>query len=78
MTERYKNLSRTSGVVAYEIGDDFIWVVFSDGARYLYTYARTGSGNVDHMKRLAINGRGLNSFINSNPTVRKGYAQRQL
>ncbi|MBI4003280.1 MAG: hypothetical protein HY348_16060 [Nitrospira defluvii] len=34
--ERYKNLNRNSGVVAYEIGPDFIKVQFSDGAIYLY------------------------------------------
>lgn len=75
--ERYKNLSGDSGVVSYEIGIDFIWVVFSDRARYLYTYARTGARNVDHMKQLAADGRGLNSFINTNPAVRKGYARRE-
>lgn len=77
MMERYKNLNGDSGVVSYEIGIDFIWVVFSDGARYLYTYARTGARNVDHMKQLATNGRGLNSFINTNHAVRNGYARKE-
>jgi hypothetical protein len=75
--ERYKNLNGDSGVAYYEIGNDFIWVVFSDGARYQYTYMRTGAANVAHMKQLAVNGRGLNAFIVRNPAVRNGYAQKQ-
>ena len=33
--ERYQNLGGNSGVVAYEIGQDFIRVQFSDGSIYL-------------------------------------------
>lgn len=36
--ERYKNLNGDSGAVCYEFGPDYIWVVFLDGTRYLYTY----------------------------------------
>lgn len=75
--ERYKNLNGDSGVAYYEIGDDFIWVIFNDGARYQYTYVRTGEANVEHMKQLAVNGRGLNGFISTNRTVKYGYAQKQ-
>ena len=56
--ERYKNLSGDSGVVAYEIGSDFIRVQFSDGAVYLYNYTSAGLHNIDHMKQLARNGQG--------------------
>lgn len=73
--ERYKNLAGDSGVTAYETGSDFIWVRFSDAWKYLYTYASAGSDNIEHMKRLAANGRGLNSFINA--TVRKRYARKE-
>lgn len=73
--ERYKNLSGSSGVVEYEIGPDFIRVQFSDRAVYLYNYAITGSHNIEHMKQLARNGQGLNSFINT--TVRKAYARKE-
>lgn len=72
--EGYKNLGRNSGVSSYEIGDDYIIVEFSDGARYLYNYNRTGSSNIETMKSLAISGRGLNSFISRN--VRKRFAEK--
>lgn len=75
--ERYKNLDGDSGVVLYEIGVDSIWVVFANSSRYLYTYAKTGARNVDQMKQFAVNGRGLNSFINTNPAVRNGWEKRE-
>lgn len=73
--EPYGNLGGDSGVVAYENGPDFIRVEFSDGAIYLYTYASAGSHNIEHMKSLAGNGQGLNSFITT--TVRKRYARKE-
>lgn len=73
--ERYRNLGGDSSVVAYEIGHDFIRVRFSDGAIYLYTYASAGSQNIEHMKQLARQGQGLNSFIIRN--VRKAYARKE-
>ncbi len=73
--ERYRNLGGDSGVVAYEIGADFIRVQCSDGAVYLYTDVSAGSHNIEQMKLLARNGQGLNSFINT--TVRKAYARKE-
>lgn len=72
--ERYRNRGGDSGIVAYEIGSDFITVKFSDRSVYLYTYRSAGSANIEHMKRLAIAGEGLNSFINRR--VRKRYAKK--
>lgn len=63
--DRYRNLSGGSNVFAYEIGDDRITVKFNDGSTYLYTNAKTGNRNIEQMKRLAVQGRGLNSFINT-------------
>jgi hypothetical protein len=73
--ERYRNLGGNSSVAGYESGPDFIRVQFSDGAIYLYTYASAGSSNIEHMKQLASNGQGLNSFIST--TVRKAYARKE-
>lgn len=75
----YKNLSGQSNVSRYEIGPDFIIVEFAtvgkDGNNtYKYTYASAGQVNVDEMKKLAVEGRGLNSFINTH--VRKNYANK--
>ena len=72
--ERYKNLGGDSGVVAYEIGSDYIKVQFHDGWIYLYNYQSAGSYNIEHMKELAIAGEGLNSFIGR--VVKKGYASK--
>jgi hypothetical protein len=73
--ERYRNLGGDSGVIAYEIGADFIRVEFSDRSIYLYTYASAGSHNIERMKQLATDGQGLNAFINT--SVRKSYARKE-
>lgn len=63
--ERYRNTGRDSGVVAYEIGADYIRVQFSGTSRtYTYSYRKAGSNHVENMKQLARNGSGLNSYIN--------------
>lgn len=72
--ERYLNLGRDSGVALYEFGATSITVQFNDGASYLYTNESAGIEMIAEMKKLAIAGRGLNSFINKN--VSKKYARR--
>lgn len=63
--ERYRNTGGDSGVSAYEIGSDYIIVKFSGTTRtYRYSYKKAGVSHVEKMKRLAINGSGLNSYIN--------------
>jgi len=62
--EPYKNLGGDSGVVAYDMGYDWISVEFFDGAIYQYTYASAGMKHVEEMKRLAASGQGLNGYIN--------------
>lgn len=61
--QNYLNLSGKSGVSAFEIGSDFIKVMFSTGAVYAYTYRSAGMEKVEEMKQLALRGCGLNSFI---------------
>lgn len=60
---RYANLSGNSGVLSYQIEEDSITVQFSDYSQYVYSYRSAGQSNVEHMKQLAREGRGLNSFI---------------
>jgi hypothetical protein len=72
--KHYKDITGDSGVSAYEIGDDSIAVQFKDGAVYLYTYASAGRQTIEAMKRLAVGGDGLNSYINRN--ARKSYAKK--
>jgi hypothetical protein len=61
----YKNLSGSSGIVAYEIGKNLIKIIFSSHVRpYVYTYKRPGKIKVEQMKELAKKGKGLATYIN--------------
>ena len=71
----YLNLGGNSNVSAYEIGSDFIKVRFNSGLVYLYTHHSAGQNNIEEMKKLAIQGRGLNSFITRN--VKYNYSFKQ-
>jgi len=65
--EKYLNLNGDSGVDSYEIGSDFIKVLFlKTSYLYTYSYRKAGKFHVDNMKILAEKGRGLNSYINKN------------
>jgi len=70
----YSDLGGRSGINSYELGMDFIKVMFSSGSIYLYNYASTGIERVEQMKELAIQGMGLNSYIGK--VIRKNYARR--
>jgi hypothetical protein len=72
--DRYANRGGDSGIVAYETGPDSIAVQFHDGSVYLYTAMSCGTHNCGQMKSLAIQGEGLNAFINTN--VKKAYERR--
>ena len=72
--KRYRNLSGSSGVVAYEIADDAITVKFWEGDFYLYDYAEPGQQEVETMKGLAVAGRGLSSYISQ--VVKGRYARK--
>lgn len=68
--EHYKNLNGDSSIAQFESGNDYIIVKYKDGKHYKYTYISAGSYNVDQMKTLAQQGRGLNSFIMHNVSKR--------
>lgn len=75
----YKNLSGRSNVLSFQNGDDYIVVKFATNGKdgcdtYKYTYQSAGSVYVEHMKQLAIEGIGLNSFINT--SVKKNYENK--
>lgn len=61
--QRYRDTSGNSGVEAYATAPDAITVRFKSGAVYVYTHASAGRRTVDHMKRLAADGKGLATFI---------------
>lgn len=70
----YRNLSGTSGVVAFDLGDHHIDIEFQDGHRYRYDYIKPGQPQVEAMKALAPTGKGLATFINQH--VRERFATR--
>jgi hypothetical protein len=76
--ESYKNLAGNSPIRAYEITGDSITVQFAsqfdERATYLYNYDRPGRKHVERMKRLAVEGRGLSTYIAK--FVRDGYAEK--
>ena len=59
----YLNLGGNSSVIAYVIQPDAIDVQFRNGRWYRYSYRSAGADNVETMKSLAIQGRGLCSYI---------------
>ena len=68
----YANHSGKAGITAFELGGDYLDIRFVDGSVYRYTYQSTGVSNIEKMKKLALAGRGLTTFINK--TVRTQYA----
>jgi hypothetical protein len=72
--ERYLNLAGNSGVLEYEIGDEWIRIRFRNGAVYRYTYGSAGRAGIERMKDLARAGRGLSTFVST--TVRDHYADK--
>jgi hypothetical protein len=73
----YANLSGRSGVASYDDSlADSIIVRFKRGSprNYVYTTASCGRATVDHLKRLARAGVGLNRYITK--SVKFGYASK--
>ena len=69
--QQYKNLGGNSNVIAFSIGEDYIDVQFATGKPYRYSFRSAGKDKVEEMKRLALQGVGLNSYIMRN--ARKDY-----
>lgn len=62
-----KNKGKPSNVKDYRLGADYIDVrFFGNPVIYRYSYIKTGQAHVEEMKRLAIDGEGLNSYIGKN------------
>jgi hypothetical protein len=74
--ERYRNLSGNSGVAAFEISPDSIAVQFRTGTVYWYTERSVGAVHLNELKRLAIRGEGLSTYISTHPHVSGGYARK--
>ncbi len=72
--EKYGNRGGDSGIAAFEIGDDYLDVEFSDGSVYRWDNESCGHAHLARMKSLASAGEGLNSYINK--YVKKQYARK--
>lgn len=60
----YSDPDNNSSIVSYAYDEDSILIMFSDGSTYTYTNDSAGETNVLRMKALALQGNGLNAFIN--------------
>ena len=75
----YGNKSGTSGILAFEISDSAIMIIFHEKlagkhVAYWYDYEDPGEEHVEEMKRLAMLGKGLASYKNKNV---KGHRKRR-
>lgn len=71
---KYKDLSGDSGVAAFQIGTDSIIIRFKPGGTYRYDAVKPGKRHVEKMKKLALSGDGLATYINQE--VRDNYAAK--
>lgn len=72
----YANLGGKSGIASYNLGEDWILINFTTGAKYLYTHKSAPPEQITQMKQLAHAGKGLNSYIMR--TLKDGYAGRNV
>jgi len=68
--QRYADHSGRSGIIAFELGEDYLDVRFTSGDVYRYTSRRPGAQDLAHMKELALRGEGLSTFISRHIGVR--------
>ena len=71
----YRSRNPGAGVRNFEILPDAIILEFADRKwRYLYNSERPGPEHVNNMKRLALEGDGLTTYVNQH--VRENYAAK--
>jgi hypothetical protein len=70
--EKYNDLTGKSGVSYYKIGKDYIDIRFrtDPSSIYRYTNRLSGEKHIKIMKKLAISGEGLSTYISQHPEVR--------
>lgn len=71
---RYKNKSGNSGIALYEIGTDFIKVKFTTSPNiYLYSAADIARHHIEKMKKLAVEGKELGTYISQHPEIKNHF-----
>jgi hypothetical protein len=74
--ELYANRSGKSGIKGFETGADYIKIWFTSFSEpYLYTYQKPGKRKVERMKKLALLGKGLSTYISQ--YVKKDYWRKE-
>lgn len=62
--QKYRDIDNDSGVDSFHIEPTLIKVWFKKSRQaYTYTYQSAGQFHVEEMKKLALAGNGLNSYI---------------
>jgi hypothetical protein len=69
----YKNINHFSSILAYESGSEWIRIEFVSGAVREYTYENVGKDHVEAMKKCAIKGKGLGSYVLNHEDHFKAY-----
>ncbi len=72
--EKYNNLGKKSIVAQYKILQDSVTIRFADHSVYIYNNQSAGRLNVNQMKALAVAGKGLGTFIETN--LKEGFARK--
>ena len=72
----YEDINRDSGIVAYDYGDDWIYVEFKHGGTYEYLSSKIGVSHLTTMKKLADSGDRLNQYINDHPEIKSEWSRK--
>lgn len=64
--QNYKNVGGKSKVLKFELEKDAVNIRFSDASAYRYTNQSAGPENISKMKTLALSGKGLGTFVETN------------
>lgn len=74
------NNTNTSGITAYLYTKTSLTIQYSNGTIYRYDLSNVlTKDKLDYMIKLAKNGKGLNSYLNANPDIKKyGYIDETL
>lgn len=70
----YKNVDGKSKVARYHMAKDAMTIRFVDHSEYIYTNQSVGPETIAKMKKLALSGKGLGTFIETN--VKDRYSRK--
>ena len=74
--QRYANRGGDSGIEAFRIEPNGICIQYIKNGTYTYTVDKLGSDHIGNMKRLALEGEGLNGYITKNRNVYNGWTSK--